>query len=344
MNDEKRRILGDDTEGRRADDWLTAAISFGVISAAVVLFLFVPTILLDGKIDADRVDAIYKLALLCGAIVTFMTVVWRGLISSRQANYQQRQLGIQQAQLERLAEQHAATVENTLAQQLQKGAELVADEKPARVAAGIATLGAVARTKGARFGMQARDLLLDVIKDKGLKNHNVPAVKRAASELLEAFRTEPAIIHDMITFEADDSPAVPDDHFAEWELIAGVERCVYIGGVFYRQAIDETLLRYMKFERVRFTECTIFDLSKIRGKKCRFYKSTFLHADSASLEEYEFDECDFSETIISVNAPMPDMREGANWYMPGHEPTFIANPGPAIVADQVFNDWYPGAD
>ncbi len=150
----------DDTEGRRADDWLTFAIVLGIFSAVGITFFLFWALDASEQIRATRTDTVYKVALLCAAAVTFCTVVWRGLISARQANYQQKQI-------DNLARQIAATEENNLAGLLQKGAELLGQtDNRAHVGAGIATLQSLITAENPKFTREAMELLADHLDEK----------------------------------------------------------------------------------------------------------------------------------------------------------------------------------
>lgn len=292
----------DDSEGRRADDWLTYAIVLGIFSIAGIAWFLVWAFDVEEVSRVTRIDVVYKVALLCAAVVTFCTVVWRGLISARQANYMQKQI-------DNLARQIAATEENNLAGLLQKGAELLGQiDNRAHVAAGIATLQSLVTADNPKFAREAMELLADHIDEKYQSNNDGPLFKSIV-QALEAGAARGIVAARTVDFSWNESTT------GAWVVFRGVEKLRYVGGAienyddFYGRPKGVNLecvgvhLRHCEIDRVdgrfshcQFERCGISDLALSNDASVSFIGCDFSDAtvSGSILASVIFDNCYFS--------------------------------------------------
>lgn len=144
------------SQNEREDTWLNFAIGAAIIGFVSAAFGFHWVVSATQPSEMlTRVQILAPAGVSVFAMVTFFTVIWRGLISAKQTK-------IQGDQIEKVSLQIQAAEENNLAELLQKGAELIGEtKKRAHVAAGIAILEAVATAPNGKFSIQAMNLLTD---------------------------------------------------------------------------------------------------------------------------------------------------------------------------------------
>ncbi len=315
----------------REENWLGLAIAGAVLGAVGVgvalIWIFSET---EAPARLIRVNTLAPFGLVGIAAITFATVVWRGLISGRQADTSLRQL-------DGLRKQIALTEETNLASLMQKGAELLADESPAKMSAGIASLRAVAESQSAMFNEPSKRLLLDFVMTKGAHGHGWRPIKQAIAAINAAFQSngQPADVYP--GFDEDDELAATDDQYnTDWEIVRGVTSCVYRGGWFNNKTLN-MIPRETIFRGVTFSKCHFIDnLGAIDLSNCYFENCSFRALSSRHLEEHTFSNCNFSGAKIDVNDSTPDMRSGKNFYLSSNPPNFIDNPGPPIRLDRTF--------
>lgn len=277
----------DDAEGRRAEDWLTFAIVLGIFSAIGIAFFLIWAFDSDEELRVIRTDIVYKIALLCAAVVTFCTVVWRGLISARQANYQQKQI-------DNLSRQIVAAEENNLAGLLQKGAELLGQvDNRAHVAAGIATLQSLITAENTKFAREAMELLADHIDEKYQSNNNGPLF-RSIVQALEAGAARGILAARAVDFVHNENTN------GRWIVFRGVEKISYVGGIIENYDDSHALQMGIKIEcdnvSIRNSEILRADS---RFKKCSFISSRI---DDMAFENdavAQFGNCDFSGATVT---------------------------------------------
>lgn len=293
---------GDDGEGRRADDWLTYAIVLGIFSIVGVSAFLLWALNAEEASRSSRIDMVYKVALLCAAVVTFCTVVWRGLISARQANYQQKQI-------DNLARQIAATEENNLAGLLQKGAELLGQiDNRAHVAAGIATLQSLITADNPKFAREAMELLADHIDEKYQSNNDGPLFSSIV-KALEAGADRSIVADRTVDFSGSENTNGP------WVVFRGVKKLRYVSGSIEnyddfhgrRKGINlecvSVHLRYCEVDRVdsrfshcQFERCGILELALSNDASATFVGCDFSHSTvtGSVLASVVFDNCYYS--------------------------------------------------
>lgn len=310
------------------DRWRSWAVSLAI--AAPILLIAATAWIGSAPTEQamlTRVNILAPIGVLYVALVTFCTVVWRGCISARQADYQLEQLGA-------LARQIASSELNNVAQQLQRGAELIAEDDEARIGAGIVTLGAIAKEPPDRFGDEARILLLEYVKRFGSGGHASANLKRAAAQLESAFRLRKAWLVQSLNFEGASSQV-------EWELIFSSRICSYKGGVFNSKELKKDDNYYFRFMNVFFDSCRFEDITPLISTKCRFYNCYIRGGDSEILNRHDFEYCDFTGARIVINEPMPDLRERMNWFQPRYPPELVHPQGLHIDPSRVLHNKMP---
>lgn len=314
----------------RESTWLSAAIAGGVFLAvgvgATLLWVFgIP----DDTSRLIRVQTAAPFGVVAIAAVTFFTVVWRGLISARQAD-----TGIDQ--LQGLRKQIALTEENNLAALLQKGAELISDDNLAKVSAGLATLEAVAAAESPKFVGAAMRLLVDYVHKHGERSHLPPLVTQAIIALRTAHEKNGHIANEELYFTGD-SEADEDVYSSQWMIVRGVSGVTYRNGDFkFEMFGQEERFDRLFFNHVDFYMCTIDDISSLDSHKCTFERCIIRGADSEDLLRHKFVRCDFTDATISGFDGVPDLRKGENYYVLPHPPKLLAEEGVRVDWDELL--------
>lgn len=253
------------------------------------------------RMMATRVAIIAPFGVVYVALITFCTVVWRGLISARQADTQQQQL-------ESLAKQIAATEENNLAQLLQKGAELLADGGRAHQSAGVATLQAVIDAENTKFVREGMELIADFI-DERFQSTNENPIFRSAIAALEIGHAKGFVARRSVDFSSA-SPAtawVPFCGVTEIRYIRGlivgyddidiIEKNINLkcDGVIFRNGRITRLDR--RFNYCTFVECSIEVIALDKNSVANFERCNFSGAvvDGSVQGEFSFRDCYFSK-------------------------------------------------
>lgn len=289
-----------------AQTWQALAIAAAIITPVACLF-FLPWILEAGNDEAmlRRVQIAGSVAALGATLVTFCTVVWRGLISTQQAR-------LQRLQIDKLTDQIAATERNNLASLLQKGAELIAEhEKPAKVAAGIASLRAVGEGVEDKFAIQAMDILADYLvgREEAIFNNGTLAI--AVINALELIWRQTGRLSNRVLNLTYDGQA---EHF---HLVIGVKEVAYRESDFY--GIELTAEAKGK-TFVRFEKCTVFE-SEIDLGLARFVGVAFRDCVVTGFnalkrrQQVHFHDCDFSKCEVENAEHFPDLRQYGCYYL-----------------------------
>ncbi|MER8556120.1 hypothetical protein NKH37_28870 [Mesorhizobium sp. M1217] len=313
------------------ENWLGLAIAGAVIIAVVGGFLVWWIMSVASAADRlQRVQTVSPLGLLAVAAITFFTVVWRGLISARQANTSLQQL-------DGLTKQIALAEETSLATLLQKGAELLADENSAKRSAGIATLEAVAIAGSDKFTDPARKLLIDFVRANGSEAHGGRLIKQAISGINAGFAKERTFIDDRLYFEMNDEIAMRHDEYeTNWRIVEGIFTVSYIGGNMDEQRIIRDNIGDANFSHVRFGECIFDNFYAMSFNKCRFGGCTFGRIRTSELDGLDVSDCNFSGASIVFDQGMPDLRKGKNFFLSGTPPVAVGNTGPTVKWNEVL--------
>lgn len=303
---------------RRDDVWFQAAVAAGILFFGTVLIGTLIAFLGGGDADevhiAARVDIVYKLALIGAGLITFCTVAWRGLLATQQVEAQRQQI-------EKLSSQIALTEESNLASLLQKGAELLADEKPGYGNAAVATLQAVITAPNPKFSVEAMNLLADFIQDNHSQSHASFLFRAAVAALLAGSRLGRRADR-TLAFKFPANKNVGFD--ADWVPVFGVKGVVYEGG---RADPDDFKGDVGKKPHWQFVKCEIYggtvgkiDLSYSR---CLFESCKIEGVVKALYSKHEFKNCNFSDAEFDGEYNLGDLREQGNYFVEGHEPTAL---------------------
>lgn len=300
---------------RRDDLWFQVAITVAVL---VFFSVGIGTLiaLFAGSTDAigARIDIVYKLGLIGAGLITFCTVVWRGLLATQQVDAQRKQL-------EKLSAQIVATENSNLAALLQKGAELIAEtDKPARVTAGIASLRAVGEGPDDKFAVQAMDILADYIQQRHLRVFSDQVGRSAINALAIVHYKTKRVSTRSLDFTFDPEHEDPEND-VRFDVIAGVTKITYRGGYFEGSELTEAAFggAIVDLNRVRINEGHV-DFRCVNLTRCFLREVSILRFDLRWMYNSELTDCDFSDCDVYTPFLFPDLRAGRNYYRPFHEP------------------------
>ena len=258
------------------------------------------------------------------AVITFCTVVWRGLITTEQARLQRiqvngfaEQLAATRDQLGLTREQLEATRESNLADLLQRGAELLSEtKKGAHVAAGIAILRSiVVAGPSGKFQVEAMDLLADYLQASHRKDHSDPLCQTAIGGLRDGF-TAGIRSRRNLQFESEGRTS--------WSAIVGVSSVKYIGGTIDRGQFDilikagDALAATRAFHKTRIYGAEVAVDWKF--DECIFDGCRITRVDQNSYGISAYYRCNFSEATIQTISAIPVRKDQNNWYLPAKPP------------------------
>ncbi|MCV3209624.1 hypothetical protein OHD62_17420 [Mesorhizobium sp. YC-39] len=298
---------------RRDDLWFQIAVIVAVlVFFSVAIGTLIALFAGDTAAIGIRIDIVYKLGLIGAGLITFCTVVWRGLLATQQVDAQRKQL-------DKLSAQIAVTEENNLATLLQKGAELLADAKPGYANAGIATLQAVITSPNPKFSIEAMNLVADFIQSEFPESHR-SAVFQAASGALYAGAKLGRRAGRSLTF------SYPEDDVATlsdaWLPVFGVRRVVYQRGridpdTFWSQEKDSKTKWMFNDLNVSFGKVGVLDNSFSR---CTFVACEIKRVYKKLFTSHTFENCNFSNSVFEGKYELGDLRESGNYFIKGEEP------------------------
>ncbi|MEX3008985.1 hypothetical protein [Hoeflea sp. TYP-13] len=239
------------------------------------------------------------------AIVTFVTTIWRGTIAVRQARTAQHNL--------------LALQSNNLAAQLQRGAELVADEDPAKAEAGVVTLEALAVSADERFSTPAANLLAGFIGQRFRHNHlkETGLFDSARLALAACARNEVYAARELY-FECEENEitVAPEDE-PGWKLITGVGFVSYSGAEIRGESFRDTGWTLFRFSNVKFIGTDI-EANKTDFEEWTFSTCYIAHCKVQITNQHllyynRFNRCDFSgckyrDRIMDIR----QLRDGLN--------------------------------
>ncbi len=312
MMDKPKPKGGDEEAG-----WRGIAIAFASIGLITILIVLgvvfdLPNIPRVPSDIVDKLDGIYKIALIFAGFTTFATVVWRGLIAARQADAQRDQVTW-------LAEQIAIHDSNNLAQLLEKASDLLGDEKPVRRMAGISILQSIAEDKNDRFSNAALDLLADYLERNGQdglvgyeSQYVISAIRAVAQRTSRRCR---------LFIEFNGSSRESAETRPVWASVWGVTGVSYKAGDFkdadFTNFFDpETTYT---FDRCNFIDCDV-DLSQDFFANCQFHNCRILKFSVSVLNKQSLWGCDFSGAEIFGGGRMEPLVDRDCWYDPQKPP------------------------
>ncbi|WP_313591796.1 hypothetical protein [Agrobacterium cavarae] len=286
-------------------DWYVFAIclAIGAVIAAffAALWVFGGTSVHEMK---QRIDVVTPFGAIYLALMTFCTVAWRGMVTSRQADQQKRQ--------------NDANDEANYSKLLQEAAKLIAEKKKIpQVVAGISTLEILLTEPQKRFAVEAMDLLADLLIDNHGKQE-VGSVNRATLRALLVGENKDVWSRTIAKFE---KPVATNNYEHPWPRIAGMRSLALVGGTFWPRTYRHMETNLRQLHQVRLHTCDIV-------KKVSFYQCVFDHCNIRNISDFDFltstfKDCDFSGCKIETHGAIArdaDMKQGRNYYMTDNPP------------------------
>ncbi|MEH6691309.1 MAG: hypothetical protein V7774_09015 [Pseudorhizobium pelagicum] len=311
------RVSENPTDNDKA--WLRAAVVSFIF--AVIAFGFAAGWVFAGADESsnERAQAFAPFGAALAAIVTFFTIVWRGVLNTRQLEYQAAQISHQAAQLEQTRRQTEAKDEETLAKLLIDAAKLIAEkDKQPQVVAGIAALDIVIRDPKHRYGVEAMDLLADLLLDT-YGDQPLSRINRAVLQALGngeklgiMSRVEGKFTRPTATFTNN----------GYWHYIPGIPSLSFTGGSLSQQAYERMFPRIKLLREVTLNGVEV-DLTTGRFHKCTFTDCRVTAARWYDFKDCEFVNCDFSGATIKRPPSRDldvDLRTRRNFYRAGDPP------------------------
>lgn len=285
-------------------DWYVFAICLAIGAIIAALFaawwVFGGTSVLEMK---QRIDVVTPFGAIYLALMTFCTVAWRGMVTSRQADQQKRQ--------------NDANDEANYSKLLQEAAKLIAEkEKIPQVVAGISTLEILLTEPRKRFAVEAMDLLADLLIDT-YEKPGFDNVSRATLRALVTGEEKGARSRTSAKFQKPVSSNSFDKH---WPRIAGIRPLHLVGGSIWPTIYDSMEDSLGRLEKVRLHECRITKSQSVR--ECVFSNCRIEVIDDFDLGRNTFKDCDFSGCAIKVYGILDahSIKEGRNYYKPDNPP------------------------
>lgn len=297
-----------------------------LIAAALVgLILLIGIVSFINVAPDDRKDwlaSAYQVFIIAGAVLTFCTVVWRGIVTTRQADQHLEQIKTMSAQV-------AATDDSNLADLLLRGSELIAAEEPSRISAAIASLQSVAMANSDKYSIPAMDVLAGFIERGSGPGHDAEEI-RSAIDALHAAHDLTGIVSPKVLvlkqpIEQEDEGHEPQ----EWCLIRGFERVRYIGGMISTYELnclsDESETKY-SFVNVSFEFAGTISMRVLRDAVyCKFRSCKFEEINTLAIEHNTFVACNFSKCRIDAGADFSSLMKRANYYVEGAPPKLLGS-------------------
>lgn len=225
------------------------------------------------------------------AAVTFFTVAWRGVLNTRQLEYQAAQLAHQAEQLAQSRRQNDANDDANLAKLLQEGAKLLGErENQAHLLAGITSLHSLIVEPKHRYGVQAMDLLADFVSFA----YDVVSVESALNAAVRSLAEGEVLglrSNVGVRFRSDDANR-------RWFPVRGLAYAEYSGGrITHSRDEFMTMHETTVFNGVYFENCIISDYKNFRH--CTFENCDIVEFSGTRLPDNRFLMCDFSNACIS---------------------------------------------
>jgi uncharacterized protein YjbI with pentapeptide repeats len=320
----------------KAETWFALAIASMII--AVVLMVIIASWVFSGENAAEVVQRSqsftpFGAALL--AIVTFLTVAWRGVLNTRQLEHQASQLKLQTQQLDHQAEQidlqvrqfelqtkqielqtrqveqqiraNDAGDQANLARLLQEGAKLLGEkEKEPQIIGGIVTLETLVMDQ-TKFSVPAMNLLLDFI-ERSHATVNLQSAVLSAREVMARGAKKGVRSSFTANFRTNDAKY-------EWFGIRGAVRAEYWGGAIEHYGYSD-IDGDGWFNDVSLSHC------RIKGP-WSYVGCTFTNCDFSDMEMPVAINCNYTGCLFSgtkfARDDMTTFHEG-NVYIDGNPP------------------------
>ncbi|MGO8323700.1 hypothetical protein ACC811_02315 [Rhizobium ruizarguesonis] len=296
MQDNKDETAVPDAPQIKADTWFALAIAAFVIT--LVIFISVAIWIFTG--DPRQIQPLAQAFTPFGgaliAVVTFFTIAWRGVLNTKQLEYQAAQIGHQAEQLSQTRRQNDAKDDENLAKLLMDGTKLLGDPKESHVLAGVAALQAVVTSPRGAFASQAMDILVDLVEatyNDSAKNKVFGAAREAVNLGAKTGRMSTRTL--LLTYDPKDKPWV--------QAINGVTMLIYQNATIE----DMEYAQFSDFRAVRFENC-VMEGVKVDGnhrsfKGCDMQSCKIMTMTSTFLIRNQFDGCDFSGASFTGSRP-----------------------------------------
>lgn len=312
--------------------WYTLAIVAVIFTAIIAFFaaawvFTAPTIIEQGQ----RVAVIAPFGAIPFAVITFCTVAWRGMVTSRQADQQRLQADQQRRQ-------NDATDDANYAKLLQEGAKLLADDKTTNQMAGVASLSILLNEPKARYRLEAIDVLAETVKSMfkdALSYGQVREIRSRSlftsiySQLSKQAKNE---IFSAVSMNLREKENLEDNMKVEWTPVAGFASLTVEGG---RTSRTEDFISVNK--RVFFSTTKI-SRDEIRIQKASYWACNFDKCKILSLDDFnvsffdnDFVDCEFSNCILDSDVT-PELFRRKNFIRPWYD---VERP----PISRLYNDW-----
>ncbi len=275
----------------KAETWFSLALAASII--ALCIFVGVAAWVFNSDVThmTQRAQAFTPFGAALIAVVTFCTIAWRGVLNTKQLEYQAEQIAHQAEQLAQTRRQNDAKDDENLAKLLMDGTKLLGETRQSHVLAGVAALQAVVVSPKGAFASQAMDILVDLIEetfDLPEKAKMLDAAKHAVN--LGGATGRRSTRNLKLHYDG------PDKTYSFG--IVGVRSLSYKNA-----EIDGTQFpRILEVGMYRFEDCNIEDVrvdQKLqRFKGCHFFGCQIKLMSGRFLTSNTFEDCDFSGAVF----------------------------------------------
>ncbi|TBZ98260.1 hypothetical protein E0H56_03900 [Rhizobium leguminosarum bv. viciae] len=302
MQDKKDESRVPDAPQIKSDTWFALAIAGFLITLVIFVGVAIWIFTGDPGQILPRAQAFTPFGGALIAVVTFFTIAWRGVLNTKQLEYQATQIVHQGEQLSQTRRQNDAKDDENLARLLMDGTKLLGDEKEFHVLAGVAALQAVVTSPRGAFASQAMDILVDLV-ERTYNQKDDSKVYDAAREAVNLGAAAGRKSSRRLRLAYDEG----DQYFTD--AINGVELLTY------RNAIirDDVYSAFADLERVRFQksliEEAVIDGNHRHFRDCDLQACNIKTMNATFLTRNTFENCDFSGA--KYTAPRPAQKKGA---------------------------------
>lgn len=262
-----------DSPSRKPEEWFNVSVGFVIFTGLSVMAGFVWVFATQDAFErVQRAQAIQPFGIALFALVTFCTVVWRGLISERQAEEQRRQ--------------NDANDEENVARLLVDGTKLLGEDREPMRLAGVSALQAVVVSTNKRMAQQAMNIIASQLtSEEPIKT--TTQFHRMSALALNAGAQAGLRASSDIHFKGE-------SEFTNWVAVNGAKLVVYWSGAFHKETFDFTDLENAYFLDTTFNYCGPIKASDSFGKGCYFEGCSITSVNARMIERCSFVTCDFS--------------------------------------------------
>lgn len=290
--------------------WMLAAVT-ATFGLAIPGAIFAAVAVFSQKLPDtahEMVTVLVPFGTIILALITFFTVVWRGLLTDQQVKEQRQQVKEQ-------IRQNDAKDEEQMAKLLQEGAKLVGEqEKPSQVIAGISTLEILLKDPKRRYSIEAMDLLADLL----MATYGAKKLGRINKSTIRGLRLgEKKGITSRVdgVFERE---VAKHPFQGRWVYLPGYKTLSLKGGALKNVNFEKMRPKLQRLEKVQINDASI-DATDPIFRECTFRNCTITNVSGYDLTRNNFERCDFSGLRID-DFNRTDMRFGDNFYQDGNPP------------------------